>query len=133
MRLSPSRFSSLFLLASLAVLSGCESRGDGVTTEGTVTYAGQPLADAAITFFPQQGRPLTVPLDPQGAYAVVLPPGDYQVTINVGAPLPEGFQEGDVLPPPTVTLPDRFTVRARTELNATVAEDQSEPINFDLK
>ena len=123
-----------FYLALAALFCiGCGQRSEGVEVIGAVTYNGQPLTNAAVTFFPVQGRPATAPLDSTGQYALELPPGDYQVTITVGANVPPGFKEGDALPPPEIVLPDHYTSRVRTELSATVAEDQSEPINFELK
>jgi hypothetical protein len=119
------------VLATLCV--GCGQPTDGIEVTGTVTHKGQPLSNAAITFFPTQGRPTTVPLDVDGDYVAKLEPGDYRVTVTVGVSLPEGYKEGDPLPPPTVVLPDRYTHRAKTELAATVAEDQSEPIDFALE
>lgn len=128
------RYATRWCLALATVFCiGCAARSELLEVTGAVSYNNQPLTNAAITFFPTQGRPVTAPLDADGDYAIELAPGDYQVTITVGANVPPGFKEGDVLPPPPVVLPDRFTVRARTELNATVSEDQSEPINFDLK
>ena len=130
----PSRGARWFSLALAALISsGCGRPSEGVEVIGEVTYNGQPLTNAAVTFFPAQGRPATAPLDSAGQYTIELPPGDYQVTITVGANVPPGFKEGDVLPPPAVVLPDHYTSRVHTELSATVADDQSEPINFNLK
>ena len=128
-------FGAFWFCLALAVLisSGCGPRREGVEVNGEVTYNGQPLTNAAVTFFPVQGRPTTAPLDSTGQYALELSPGDYQVTITVGANVPPGFKEGDVLPPPAVVLPDHYTSRVHTELTATVADDHSEPIKFELE
>ncbi|MEX2169287.1 MAG: carboxypeptidase-like regulatory domain-containing protein [Pirellulales bacterium] len=133
-RVGPPRGALWFCLALAALISsGCGPPSEGVEINGAVTYNSQPLTNAAVTFFPVQGRPATAPLDSAGQYTLELAPGDYQVTITVGANVPPGFKEGDVLPPPEIVLPDHYTSRVHTELSATVADDQSEPINFDLK
>jgi hypothetical protein len=59
--------------------------------------------------------------------------GEYVVVIMIGATTPEGYKEGDPLPPPKITLPDQYTVRAKSSLKANVAAGQSEPVNFELK
>lgn len=137
-RLVASPFESRALCLSLLCLvvitsSGCDS-GDGrVPVEGTVTFKGQALKNATITFFPQQGAPVIAPLDDAGGYSVQLVPGEYKVTVITGPIAPTDYKEGDPLPPPAVVLPDRYSSRLRTQLTATVDESLSEPVIFELK
>jgi hypothetical protein len=72
-------------------------------------------------------------LSSNGDYEAELPPGEYVVTVMPGSPKPENYKEGDPLPPPKVVLPPDYASRVRSPLKATVAEGQSEPINFELK
>jgi hypothetical protein len=97
-----------------------------------VTYQGQPISKAAITFFPTTGRPTTVPAADDGTYEASLVPGDYTVTVNVSVDLPPGFKEGDPYPKPKIVLPPQYTIQAKSPLTAKVSEDQSEPIDFAL-
>jgi hypothetical protein len=123
-----------FFGASLLLIGavGCGKSTDVQTVHGHVSYHGAPLAAAGITFFPSNGRPVTV-LATNGEYTAELAPGAYTVTISVGPEIPPGFKEGDLVPPPKIALPPEYSVRAKSTLTATVAADQSEPINFDLK
>jgi hypothetical protein len=131
MRLALSVQYATFL--GLAIVTcGCSERSNTVQVQGQVIYRGEPLDSAGITFYPQKDRPVTGVVS-QGAYAVDLAPGDYDVTITVGSEIPPGFKEGDTVPPPKVALPDEYTLRAKSTLKATVAAGQSEPIDFDLK
>lgn len=62
-----------------------------------------------------------------------MPPGEYVVTVMIGASLPEGYKEGDPIPPPKFKLPEEYTVRGKSSLKATIKPGQSEPLNFELK
>ena len=122
-----------WILLALSAISGCGEESDSVAVRGKVFYRGEPLSNAAITFFPNTGRPVTAPLSQQGDYDTALPPGEYSVIVNVGTELPPGFKEGDPLPPPKIDLPPEYTTLARSTLRATVTPDQSEPIDFALE
>jgi hypothetical protein len=112
---------------------GCRESSNTVSVHGSVTYRGKALTNAALMFFPATGRPTSVVISSDGNYSAELPPGDYVVTVNVGADLPPGYKEGDPLPPPKFILPDEYTSRAKSTLQATVAADQSAPIDFELE
>jgi len=111
---------------------GCGDSSDTVTVHGMVSYRGQPLTDAALTFFAATGRPTTVAVDSSGAYSAELPPGEFDVIVGVSAQIPPGWKEGDRLPPPKVVLPAQYTTRAKTSLRAAIAPDQADPVDFDL-
>jgi hypothetical protein len=113
--------------------TGCNESSNAVQVRGTVTYQSEPVPNGLITFYPVTGRPVSGPLSEEGQYRVSLEPGDYTATVRVGIEKPPSdYKEGDPLPPPKVELPREYTSRARSTLEATVAPDQSEPIDFAL-
>jgi hypothetical protein len=123
---------SVALSILLISAHGCMKSSDGVPVRGHVSYRGDPLASAGITFFPANGRPVTAAVT-QGDYAIEVVPGDYTVVVNVGSELPPGYKEGDPVQPPKVVLPDEYSERAKSTLKASVKAGQSEPIDFNLK
>ena len=128
-----SRLGALILAGTFALLiSGCGSSDEGVWVNGTVTYRGKPFSNASITFYPATGRPIGASIS-DGKYSVQLPPGQYKVTVSLGVNLPPGWKEGDPVPPREITLPNQYTSVSRTQLSATVTENQQEPIDFALQ
>jgi hypothetical protein len=112
------------LAAIVLVAGGCGDAGEPVCrVSGQVSHQGTPLQNAVITFFPQSGRPFGGPLDDQGNFSVELPPGDYDVSINAPTALPEGWQEGDPLPPERPRIPPHYSQRQRSGLNASIPPD----------
>jgi hypothetical protein len=124
---------SCLVTAAVLTSAGCGESSDKAAVHGNVTYRGEPISNASLMFFPTIGRPTPVVLSSDGSYRTELPPGDYAVTVNVGAEVPPGFKEGDPLPPPKFSLPEEYTLRTRSALQATVAPDQSQPIDFKLE
>jgi hypothetical protein len=118
--------------ACAATLAGCGNSDGRVPISGTVTYLGQPFSNASIAFYPATGRPVMAAIS-DGQYAVELAPGDYKVTVNLGVNLPEGWKEGDPVPPQEMVLPRQYSNVLHTPLSATVADGESEPVDFDLK
>lgn len=112
--------------------SGCAKSSGEVPVSGKLTYRGQPITNASLTFFPATGRAIPASVT-QGAYATKLRPGDYTVVVTMSTELPPGFKEGDPMPKPKYVLPDEYTARPKSALQATVKPGQSEPIDFDLK
>lgn len=131
----PLRFWSGCFVTALVVMSatGCGNSGSTVKVRGNVSYRGESITNGTVTFFPASGRPVVAPLADEGKYSVELPPGEYVVAIMIGATIPEGYKEGDPLPPPKIRLPDEYTIRAKSTLKAGVLLGQNDPINFDLK
>ncbi|MCC9606036.1 DUF4198 domain-containing protein [Blastopirellula sp. JC732] len=74
----------------LVALLGC-GRGNPLglaPVSGRVTLDGQPLADATISFIPEQGRPSTATTDAEGRFELTTLnpgdgalPGDHKVTV----------------------------------------------------
>ena len=97
---------ALFGLLSMAVaLVGCGGSGDTPelgTVEGTVTLDGKPLANATVTFIPQdteQRRPSNAQTNESGEFELKYsrehdgaPPGKYLVEIRTG-----GGEDDDVV------------------------------------
>lgn len=105
----------------LALTIGCGAESNVTSLSGRVLYEGEPLSNASLMFYPAEGRPMVAPLS-TGDYSVELPPGEYRVTVNLGAELPPGWKEGDPIPPTTRKLPSQFVSRLDTPLTATVSE-----------
>lgn len=99
----------LGVVFALAATS-CGSESNTASVSGFVTINGQPVGGGAIQFFPSQGRPTIATIDDSGKYQVQLPPGEYQVTINKRAKLPDGWKEGDPVPFQKALVPDRKSV-----------------------
>jgi hypothetical protein len=123
----------LVLCGTCAVLSaGCGTTDGAVPVSGNVTFRGQPLSNASITFYPASGRPVSAAIT-EGEYGAQLQPSDYKVTVSLGVDLPPGWKEGDPVPPRDIVLPERYSSMLHTQLSANVNEDQSEPIDFKLE
>ena len=120
------------ILVLLISADGCTQSPATAPVRGHVSYRGEPLANAGITFFPAKGRPVTAAVT-QGDYAIELAPDDYTVVVNVGSELPDGYKEGDPVPPPKVVLPGEYSARAKSSLKARVMAGQTDSIDFDLK
>ena len=120
-------------LALAVALTGCDKPTDQVWIAGTVSYEGQPVDSAMLSFYPPKGRATAVPVTPGGKYEAQLSPGEYKVTVVEGVTLPEGWQEGDDPPPPTIGLPKQYRQRSRTPLTVSVSADQSAPIDLELE
>ena len=114
------------LLAVLSfVFTGCGYRRPAqVKTTGTVTIDGEPVADAALMFVPDSGRPASGNTNTNGEFQVSsfggndgLPAGNYRVTVTKLV-LKDKFQE----------IYDRQVERAKAE-----AEPGEEPEEVDME
>src|SRR3954471_11650575 len=123
------RLSSLFTIAILLFIglfaAGCAKSSDLRHVHGVIKYRNEPVSNASITFFPSTGRAVSAAA-PEGEYNVELAPGDYTVTVSVGVQLPKGFKEGDPVPAPKYALPEEYTSRAKSKLQANVGQNQSD-------
>ena len=123
--------SSLSLVLAISA-PGCKKSSDAVLVHGRVSFHGEPLANASVTFFPKTGRSVGAAIS-HGEYKIELKPDEYTVALDVAPEFPKGFKEGDTLPPSKVSLPEEFTSRTKSTLKATVKAGQSDPIDFELK
>jgi hypothetical protein len=113
-------------------IAGCGRDSSGVPVQGAVSYNGRPIAQGALLFFPPRGRAIATSTNAAGKYTVTLPPGQYDVTVNVSVQLPDGWKEGDPIPPQEIVLPTQYTTRIKTPLQATVAASGEQSIDFAL-
>lgn len=114
---------------------GCDGQPAERAVAGTVTYAGKPLDHGMIMFQPSTGRPTGAPLASDGSYSISLAPGNYSVYMNSPAKLPEGFKEGDPLPPADPTsLPGKYSRKETSGLTAKIDSGGGEQtLDFDLQ
>ena len=113
-------------------MPGCGNSSGKVPVHGHVSYRGASIDSAALTFFPNKGRPESATVE-NGDYSVELAPGEYTAVVLIGVDIPKGYKEGDPIPPPKVVLPETYTSQANSTLKVTVEAGQREPINLDLK
>jgi len=74
-----------------------------------------------VRFYPAGGgRPIVGTVDTEGNYRAKLPPDDYTVVIQASTNLPEGWREGDPIPPQQVQVPKVYSHRKRSPLSLTV-------------
>jgi hypothetical protein len=130
---SASRCCALFAVACL--LAGC---GDGqatTTVQGKLTFKGKPITYGLINFKPTSGgKLLGGGIQPDGTYQYELPPGDYQVRIESGAPATvEGEAATAPATPSGPQVPSKFANYATSGLTATVTADGEQTIDFSLE
>ncbi|HEY8504695.1 MAG TPA: carboxypeptidase-like regulatory domain-containing protein [Gemmataceae bacterium] len=140
--------------AALAA-AGCSGGGGGpyATVSGVVTYNGQPVNGAKVTFHGTtevEGRragPFSALTDSQGKYLLAnvgeepgIPPGMYKVTVTKlemegAAGEVEGLDQGQLEAAGTAVnvLPADYEQLATTKLSATLKEGANEGVNFELK
>jgi len=150
------RYLLLFVtILAVGVTTGC---GDGkiatIKVTGTITFEGEPLADASVNFTPETegaGHPAYGTTDASGHYVLQTlqgkvdagtTPGSYLVTISktekraIAAPTGEydGNSPADDpnQPPPKSLIPERYARVTTSELTATVSKE-STVFDFDLK
>jgi hypothetical protein len=124
----------LFLVV-VSVQLGCDSGPSSGKLQGKVIYRGQALDHGMVSFFPATGRPIGSAISPDGTYSVELAPGSYSVVVIAPPKLPEGFKEGDPLPPPDPNaLPAKFNRKETSGLTASVdADGELQTIDFEMK
>jgi hypothetical protein len=124
----------LVVVTAMVSAHGCRKSSGAVPVQGHVSFQGQPLENATLTFFPASGRPVDAAVS-NGEYATQLVPGDYTSVVSIAVEMPPGYgrTHWNQLPPQKFVLPDEYTTRKKSKLKATVIATQSEPVNFDLK
>lgn len=146
-------FASVLTVCALVLLTGCGGSNVLKTNrvEGTVTYNGAPLANASITFYPEDegatpaigktdenGKYLLQTL--QGAVDAGTTPGKYLVTISKKESVPSGrkVRGGDNYDEMVEemiskeTLPVKYTAKQSSGFEATVEAKKVNTFNFDL-
>jgi hypothetical protein len=143
----------LVILATIVSLNGCQKNGlDGlVPVAGKVTYQGKPVEGADVVFNPaSNGRAAFAKTDASGKFQLTTldpqdgaHPGDYKVTISkkeminpmTAEEAEEWFHKHSGPPPPRKVkndLPEKYADEKTSELTATVKENGTNQVNFDL-
>lgn len=122
-------FSLLMFVAAL----GCGDSTQQTPVEGDVSVAGVALPGGSIQFFPATGeRPVSGVIAKNGSYQVGLAEGEYKVAIRASAQLPEGWKEGDPVPPPQVVAPARYAHPKRSPLSLVVGAGADQRFDCEL-
>ena len=137
------------------VLTGCGSdRPETAPVSGKVTLGGQPLTKGKIVFFPEKGRSSMASIGADGSYELTTfeegdgaLPGKHKVTITAmesqGGPMPQSMEEeiemglsgkGGMAGPSEVKwiVPEKYSRRDTTPLEAEVTLDDDNVVNFDI-
>jgi hypothetical protein len=82
----------------LPLMLGCQEPGKSKVS-GRVLFDGKPLPGGLVTFLPKEGTPVAAELDQNGNYAVLLPAGTAQITVDNEALAPRPPRDLPTLPP----------------------------------
>jgi len=131
--------------ASVIAVIGCSGsdRPKTVHVEGVVTYQGEPVAEAQVSFIPAQGRPASGTTGADGRFTLMtFEPddgavlGEHTVTIEKTA-LPsdqEGASYAEQMSAKRVSLiPEQYANVQSSPLKATVSADGPNEFEFELK
>ena len=116
---------------------GCGPSGPEIArVEGTVKMDGKPLADAAVVFIPENGRPAGSRTDSAGHYVLNFSegrlgaiPGKSSVRITTAREASEGA-DGKPTPAAPETIPMKYNTQSTLEF--TVENGKKNIANFDL-
>ncbi len=114
---------TLLLLAvfgSLAVSSGCSGSTGTVPVTGTLTYQGNPLAEAIVAFTPVEGgRPAMGETDSSGRFELTAyTPGEHLVTVQKFAG--HSASQDDMYAKMQSVIPVRYSDVQQSDLRASV-------------
>ncbi len=131
-------FSSLPVVMLLAFM-GCSSSGPDIAyVSGRVTMDGKPLANAAVLFIPEDGRPAAARTDADGRYVLNFTegrrgaiPGKNSVRITTQREAEQDENGKTVVPAARETIPMEYN--AASTLEFTVEPKKKNVANFDLK
>ncbi len=151
---------ALCFILGLAVVAACGRPSDGrmlVPTTGHVTFDGQPLQGAIVTFVPRSagGVAASATTDARGRYNLLTPgaprpgvaPGDYAVTLmkmetrqlitdEEAAAAAKLTSAGLSLPPPMTesiqVLPAKYRNPDESGFTATISETQRKSFDFNV-
>jgi hypothetical protein len=118
------------------LIAGCGA-GDKLArykVEGHVTFRSQPVEEGTITFgTPETGQVDSAELSKGGTYSVMLPAGQYKVSVS--PPLVEtkgtGDSPPDLVPKKVANIPKKFWVQETSGLTAEVDQGKQK-FDFDL-
>ncbi|HBN77861.1 MAG TPA: hypothetical protein DD473_19035 [Planctomycetaceae bacterium] len=120
-------------------LLGCggASKLDTVPVTGMVTYNGEPIADASVTFYPEKGRAASGMTDQDGIYTLTTyesgdgaVAGKHKVSISKQeAPPGNSTEELENI---KAEIPQKYNNAETSGLTADVVAGQDAPIDFNL-
>jgi hypothetical protein len=127
--------SGLFLFACLS--SGCSPDGPEIAdVEGKITMDGKPLANAAVMFIPENGRPAVARTDDEGRYVLNFTegrvgaiPGKNRVSVTTLRDAGEK-EDGTPVPGSPETVPLKYNAESKLEFD--VKPGEKNVANFDL-
>lgn len=125
-------------LATL-VICGCGKSGPEIASvSGRVTMDGKPLANAAVVFIPENGRPAGATTDADGNYVLNFSqgrrgaiPGKNSIRISTQRDPTPGDETRKGIPGSKETVPAKYN--AASELSFDVEPKKRNVANFDLK
>jgi hypothetical protein len=126
------------VLVLLLMLVGCAKSGSrGGMLQGTVTYKGQPVNNAALRLIPASGseaQALTIPVGADGTFRTTdVPEGDYKVVVQgSGAAAGSSAAAGGPMAPKPATFPTKYKQLKTTDLTCKVVKGQ-QTLNLELK
>jgi len=150
-------YAACLAVTVIFVVSGCGSnRPHPVATSGTVTLDGKPLQQGVVEFWPDKGVPARGKIQEDGTFSMKtydegdgVVPGSYVVTVKattveqgeVSVAAPSSLEEemkmaqenkGKAkLPVVKWITPQRYSIRDKTELRATITE-ANDALTFSL-
>ena len=127
----------LVTMGLLLSCCGCGPTGPEIArVEGKVTMDGKPLADAAVVFIPENGRPAGARTDKDGHYVLNFSegrigaiPGRSSVRITTAREATDGGN-GKLIPGAPETIPIKYN--QNSTLDFTVEPGKKNVANFDL-
>ena len=128
------------LLSVLVMTVGCggQSVVETVPIAGVVTLDGEPLAEALVTFHPENGRPASGITDEEGRYELQYKdgiagtlPGLNKVSITTAIEADRDSSDPDRRVGRPERLPKKY--HRQTSLEVEVSIGQQDPIDFDLE
>lgn len=125
-----------FAVSHILMISGCDSGPKTYDVTGTVTFRGEMVTSGLINFQPAEGQPFGGGIQTDGSFSFELPAGEYKVRVTQPVILPEGWKEGDPLPPNygRSALPARYARYESSRLAANISENpESHTMSFELE
>ncbi len=130
----------ILLTVFAAVVGGCgDDRPDTLPAGGTITYNGQPVAEARVMFLVEGGRPASGMTDSEGRFELTTfepgdgaLPGEHKVTVSKKETVADPNQPDNPYAPMRDLLPAPYGTPAKSELSAKVEAGSKNDFTFEL-